>query len=235
VKRIWDSAAVIGLPDGGYGILLDDKPLKKPGGQPLALPFGKLAEIIAGEWRDAGWHGRDIIPDDLPFTRLATTAIERVSVHRDGIIGQLAAYALHDLLCYRAPSPAALVLRQAELWDPWLAWAGQKFRVTLAATAGVNPVGQPPDTAQRFAAALGQKTDFELAGLGVAIPALGSAVLGLAFLDGAVTAGAVFELSVLDELFQAERWGEDAEAAARHKTILADLVVCETFWAACRA
>lgn len=234
MRRVWQTAAVINLPQGGYGILLDDKPLKKPGGAPLSVPFARLADAIANEWHNAGRDGQNIIPDHLPFTRLATTAIDRVPQHRETIIAQLAAYALHDLLCYRAPSPPALALRQSELWDPWLSWIAQTMGVTLGTTTGVTPIDQPPETARKFTAALAQKTDFDLAGLGVAIPALGSAVLGLAFIAGAFSAASAFNLSIIDDLFQAERWGEDEEATNRHKNILTDLRLCETFWAACR-
>lgn len=234
MKRIWNAATVTDLPAGSYGILLDDKPLKKPGGGPMTIPFAPLADAIAAEWNGAGTHGRDILPDHLPLTRLATTAIDRIPHHRETIIAQLAAYALHDLLCYRAASPPGLVLRQSERWDPWLAWAARHLGIALATTTGITPIEQPPPTLDVFIAALAQKTDFELAGLGVAIPALGSAILGLAFIDGALSANAAFELSILDDLFQAERWGDDADAKARHDAILTDLVLCEKFWTTCK-
>ncbi|MEM6441588.1 MAG: ATPase, partial [Pseudomonadota bacterium] len=41
----------------------------------------------------------------------------------------------------------------------------------------------------------------------------GSLVLGLAAAEGAVEAEDAWRLSRIDEDFQAERWGEDAEAA----------------------
>jgi chaperone required for assembly of F1-ATPase len=234
VKRIWSTAAPTRLPSGGCGILLDDKPLKKPGGGVLTIPFAALAESIAHEWQSAGRDGREIIPDHLPFTRLATTAVERVPRHRESIVDQLAAYGLHDLLCYRADAPPALSLRQSESWDPWLAWAAARFGAALNTTTGVTPVDQPRQTLATFTAALLEKTDFELAGLGVAIPALGSLVLGLAFIAGAIGSSQVFNLSILDDLFQAERWGDDPDAEARRDAILNDLILCEAFWAACR-
>ena len=49
-----------------------------------------------------------------------------------------------------------------------------------------------------------------LAGLGIAVPALGSLVLGLALAEGELDAEAATALGALDELFQAELWGEDA-------------------------
>ena len=68
-----------------------------------------------------------------------------------------------------------------------------------------------------------------LAGLGVAVPALGSLVLGLALADGALDAGMAHELASLDELFQAEQWGEDAEAVARRERIAEELALAERF------
>ena len=43
----------------------------------------------------------------------------------------------------------------------------------------------------------------------------GSAVLGLAVERGRLTAAEAYELSRIDEAFQIEQWGEDAEAAKR--------------------
>ena len=54
-----------------------------------------------------------------------------------------------------------------------------------------------------------------LAALGIAVPALGSVVLGLALAEGRLDAATAHALGSLDELFQAEAWGEDTEAAAR--------------------
>ncbi len=228
MKRIWRHATATPLA-AGFGIRLDATPLKKPGGAPLTIPFAPLAAAIAAEWDAAGLDGGDIKPDDLPLTRLATTATDRIATHRDAIASQLAAYGLHDLLCYRA-TPSDLADRQAAQWSPWIDWAAEHFDIRLNVTTGILPVPQPPETEAVFTTCLAQKTDFELAGLGVVIPALGSLILGLACLAGALDAPAAFRLAMLDELFQAERWGEDDDAAQRRAAILEDLVLAEKFW-----
>jgi chaperone required for assembly of F1-ATPase len=56
---------------------------------------------------------------------------------------------------------------------------------------------------------------FALTGLIAAAALFGSAILAFALRRGELTAEAAFELSRLDETFQEERWGVDAEAAAR--------------------
>ena len=46
--------------------------------------------------------------------------------------------------------------------------------------------------------------------------------LGLAVAGGLLTAGEAFDLSRLDEEYQAERWGRDSEAEARTARIRAE-------------
>jgi len=227
MNRFWQTAAAAPQP-GGFGIFLDDKPLKKPNAAPLIVPQKPLAAAIAAEW-----HAAPAIfgPDDLPLTRLATTATDRVPANRPTIIPQLAAYAAHDTLCYRAGSPPELATRQAETWQPWLDWAAETLNLPLATTTGLTPIPQPENTAETAAALLAKTSDFELAGLGVAIPALGSFILGLALLQKSLTPETAFALAFTDELFQAEKWGEDPDSAARRAAILADLQICASFWA----
>ena len=68
-----------------------------------------------------------------------------------------------------------------------------------------------------------------LAALGVAVPAMGSVVLGLALAAGELDAGTAYALGCLEELFQAEAWGEDAEAAGRRRSIAADIALAARF------
>jgi chaperone required for assembly of F1-ATPase len=233
MKRVWQHAQSIAL-DGGHCILLDGKPLKIPGGGLLTVPFALLADAIAAEWQNAGPDGRDFGPDDLKLTRLATTAIARIATARAAIIPQIAAYGANDLLCYHAETPAELAARQAEQWSPWLAWTAKTFGLRLNTGTGITPISQPPRTQATFISILCQKSDFDLAGLGVAVPALGSLVLGLAMLQNALTAQAAYHLATLDEQFQTERWGQDTDAKTRNTAILDDLTLTQTFWKLCR-
>ena len=73
-----------------------------------------------------------------------------------------------------------------------------------------------------------------LAGLGILVPALGSLVLGLAIAEGRLDAETAHELGALDELFQAELWGRDAEAEMRLNAVAADIAVATRFVALAR-
>jgi chaperone required for assembly of F1-ATPase len=231
MKRFWTSTTAQKQQDG-FNILLDGHPLRLPGGNRLNVPFPTLADAIAAEWAQTDG---DFTPDDLPLTRLASTAQERVHHHRDGIISQLAAYGLNDLLCYRAENQPALAAREHEHWQPWLDWAAQTHGIRLRTTAGIVPIAQPPEASAIFTGALAAMTDYQLAALGVIVPALGSLVLGLALTAGALSPDAAHNLACLGELWQEEHWGTDEPASARRQIIQADIAEAARFMALCEA
>jgi chaperone required for assembly of F1-ATPase len=195
-----------------------------PGGASLSVPGRVLAEAVAEEWRGAGGgRGGDMSYADLPLTRLAGTAQERIAPDPEPVALELARYGETDLLCYRAEAPDALVRRQEEAWQPWLDWAERRFGARLRTTTGIVHVPQDPAALAALAEAVARLDPLSLAALGVAVPLLGSLVLGLAMADGALDAETAHRIAGLDELFQAELWGLDEEAEARRARVAADL------------
>jgi chaperone required for assembly of F1-ATPase len=225
MKRFWDEARPA-PHQHGFAIHLDGRPLRLPGGAELVLPGAALAEAVAGEWQAAGGKkGGEMSFADTPLTRLAGTAQERIAPDPAASVDALAAYGGNDLLCYRADSPEGLARRQAERWQPWLDWAARSLDAPLHVTRGIIHVPQPPDALAALRRAVAGQPPMVLAGLGIAVPALGSLVLGLALAAGEIDAAGAHELSILDELFQEELWGTDEEALARRRAIAADLAV----------
>ncbi len=230
MKRFWTHTET--APEGeDFIVRLDTRPVKLPNGRPLAVPFQALAEGIAAEWAAIS---EDFTPEDLPLTRLATTAQERVREYRSEIVAQLAAYGMNDLLCYRETSERALAEREAELWQPWIDWAQARLDIALQCTTGVVPIAQAPACREAFTRHLSAMSDYQLAGLGVIVPALGSLVLALAVEEGALAAEMACNCAHLGELWQEQRWGTDAEAAARRKTVAEDVAVSARFITLCR-
>jgi hypothetical protein len=229
VKRFWDVASA--EPDGeGFAVLLDGKPMRLPGGAKLLVRHARLAHAIAAEWQEAGGgKGGEMSFKDTPLTRLAGTAQERIAPDTALTVDAIARYGESDLLCYRALSPDALVERQHAGWQPWLDWAAARYGAPLRVTAGVGYVKQHHDAIAALRRAVAGLDADALAGLGIAVPALGSLVLGLALAEGALNAVKAFELSALDELFQAEQWGEDYEAADRRVAVRADIALAERY------
>ena len=99
----------------------------------------------------------------------------------------------------------------------------------MRVTNGVVPVRQHRDSVNALRQVVGAYDPYMLAGLGIAVPVLGSLVLGLALAEARLGAAAAYALSALDELFQAEQWGEDEEAAKRREMVATDVAVAERF------
>lgn len=219
-RRFWTRVAV--APEaGGVGVLLDDRPLRTPAQAPLVAPTRAFAEAVAAEWRAVEGELR---PEALPFTRAANVAIDRVAPARSAVAGQIAAYGGSDLLCYRATEPEGLRRRQAAGWDPPLAWAAAALGAPLRLAEGVVHRPQPPASLAALRAALEAEDAFTLTALHEIAAVTGSVVLALGVARGTWSAEAAWRLARIDETWQAEQWGEDAEAAAAAARLRADLM-----------
>ena len=86
---------------------------------------------------------RSIDPRAMPLTGLANAAIDRVAPDPAAFARASPFMAKSDLLYYRAEGPASLVARQAELWDPILAWAQQRYDVVFELATGIIHMPQP--------------------------------------------------------------------------------------------
>jgi chaperone required for assembly of F1-ATPase len=235
VKRFWDQATAEAV-DGGYAVLLDGKPMHLPGGKILRVAHATLAQAVAAEWQAAGGgKGGEMSFADTPLTRLAGTAQDRIAADPWSTVDAIARYGETDLLCYRAEAPVELVRRQAGAWQPWLDWAEQRHGARLRVATGIVAVRQHRASVAALRAAVGAQDLWALAALGVAVPALGSLVLGLALADQRLDPATAHTLGALDELFQAEQWGEDAQAAARRQAIANDIAIAARMIALTRA
>ena len=206
MKRFWTQVSV----DAGRVVLLDGRPVRTPGGVPLALPNDALAAAVAQEWRDVGER---VDARAMPLTDLANAAIDRVAPDPAAFAAGLARYGESDLTCYRADAPGPLTARQAAAWDPPLAWARARYDVGFELVAGVMHAPQPPATLARLGEAMAARDAFALAGLSPVVTITGSLVLALALAERAITPDAAWTAANVDEDWQAELWGEDALAA----------------------
>ena len=208
MKRFWTTAEAV-AEDGGWGVRLDVRPLRTPGRAPLLVPTEALAKAIAGEWASAG---ETIDPRAMPLTGLANAAIDQVAPDRAAFAAGLARYAEADLACYRAEGPETLARRQQESWDSLLGWARRRFDVDFAVTTGIVHVAQPKPTVVRLAHEVAALDAFRLAGLSPLVTIGGSLVAALEVLEGALTPDDAWAAVSIDERWQIEKWGSDAEA-----------------------
>ena len=130
-------------------------------------------------------------------------------------------YLSSDLLVYRAVDPAALVMAEAEAWDPVLDWARDAFGACFTLAQGVTFVAQPPATLAGMGDVVdavvgeGPPAPFRLAALDVMTTLTGSALLALAVMHGHLAPDVAWCLAHVDEMFQESRWGGDDEALER--------------------
>lgn len=215
-KRFYKKASLAG--DGG--VLLDGNPAKTRARRPLAAPNLALAEAIVDEWNAQA----DVIDFlSMPMTRFQMTVTDRADVDADAWRAVVLAFMRSDLVCYRATAPVELVARQAAAWDPLLRWAAL-HGIALKSAAGVGFIDQPGlslDAGERLIALV---PTGQLVAAKSAAEISGSAVIALAVWRRAFDAEALFDASRVDENFQAEKWGQDAEAEARARALKRDFL-----------
>lgn len=207
-KRFWTAARALPT-EGGFTVVLDDRPVKTPAKAPLIVPTEAMAQAIAAEW-DA--QSGVIRPETMPVTRAANSAIDKVGPLFDAVVDEISGFGATDLLCYRAEAPIELVARQAAEWDPLLDWLHAAFDARLLVTAGVIPIDQPDQSLARLRAAVAAQDAFRLAALHDLVAITGSLCLGLAVAKGRLTPEQAFLISRIDEHWQIELWGADDEA-----------------------
>jgi chaperone required for assembly of F1-ATPase len=211
---------------GGHGVALDGKLVKTAGKHDLVVPSLALAEAVAAEWEA---QQSEIRREAMPLTLLAGASVDRSAAQRDAMVRRVAHYAGTDLVCYRAAHPPALAARQQAVWQPLLDWASERYDAPLMVTTGVIPASQPAGSLAAFTTVVAAHDDFSLTALHAATAACGSLVIALALLEGRLDAGKAFAASQLDESFQIEAWGEDAEQAERRALLAAAIAAAARF------
>jgi len=225
VKRFWKEAAAV-ADEGGWTVRLDGKPLRTPARERLIVPTERLAGAIAEEWNGA----KDTIdPRAMPLTGLANAAIDRVTPDPDTFAASLAKYGESDLACYRADGPRELVARQETSWDELLGWARRRFDVDFCTTSGIVHVAQPDETVRRLFHAVASFDTFHLAGLSPLVTAGGSLVAALAVAESQLSPEEAWHAVTIDEHWQREQWGADAEAEAALEAKRSDFFAAARF------
>jgi chaperone required for assembly of F1-ATPase len=211
-KRFYTKVGV-SAGDEGHSVTLDDKTIRTPSRNALAVPSRAVADLMAAEW---GAQQEFIDPLSMPITRLANSVLDAISTEEQiaAVRDDIAKYFGSDLLFYRASHPDALIEREAAAWDPVLFWVAEELNAHFILAEGVMHVGQPAQALAAAQAAL--PTDsWRVAALHMVTTITGSALLALALLRGRLSAEEVWAAAFVDEDWNAEKWGLDEEAAAR--------------------
>lgn len=211
MKRFYKEAVAAPVA-GGWQVQLDGRGVKTAAGHPQVVPSEALAAALAAEWAA---QEETIVPASFVLRDLADYAIDVIAPDPAALRATLLGYAETDTLCYRADPGEALYRRQIERWEPLLAAAEVRHGVTFERVSGIMHRPQPADTLARLGEHLGTLDPFTLAALNTLTSLAASLVIGLAALDPAADAGALWIAADLEEEWQAEQWGRDAEAEER--------------------
>ena len=218
-KRFYQHAAAGERTDEGFPVLLDGKQVYTPARRALAAPSRALAEAIAAEWNaqeDA------IDPARMPLTRLANAVIDAVAEKPQAVVAEIEKYLGSDLLFYRAETPAGLVERQVQHWDPVLAWAQRSLGARFVLGAGVLHVQQPDDAIAAARTAIPSEP-WRLGALSSITALTGSALLALALAHDVLDVEAAWTAAHVDEDWQMQQWGRDELALARRDYRFAEM------------
>lgn len=218
-KEVTVAEAVASPP--AFRVLLDGRGVRTPAKRELAVPSRALADALAAEWaaQDA-----TIQPRTMPLTRLINSALDGVTGREVEVRAAIVAYGGSDLLCYLAEGPRELIERQSQAWGEIHAWVKSAFAVELTLAVGIMPVMQSAAMLARLDSALGERGPLELAALHVMTASMGSLLLSLAVVHRRLDASQAWSLAHIDEDFQVEKWGRDAEAEARRAQRWSEIV-----------
>lgn len=220
-KRFYKTASVAPI-DGGFAVHLDGKPVRTPGKALLALPTEAAAVLVADEFAE---QGETINPVTMPVMRLVNTAIDGVASDPQAVLEDILRFASSDLLCYRADAPQGLVERQNEQWDPVIDWVRTALGARFNLAEGIIHVEQPRETIAVLGSHLNQRAEpLRLAAIHLMTSLTGSALLALAVDFGELDAEAAWAAGHVDEDWQIEHWGQDAEAVARRAARKRDMM-----------
>lgn len=211
-KRFYKEVSLAERGDA-FAVTLDGKVAKTTGRAELAAPKA-LADRLREEW-DA--QAETIELDTMPLTRLHGFVLDAGEKGHAEFVETITSYAGSDLLCYRAED-TKLAVRQEQLFAPFLERAkadGFEFQVT----SGILPVEQPRETIAAIEKKLSGTPTKEVFPRKLLTEITGSAILGLYADQDPENA---FAAARLDEAFQAESWGRDAEAEAREALLRRD-------------
>lgn len=221
MKRFYEEATI----EGG-ALALDGKPARTKGGRAFAAPAPLLMEAVAEEWNAVG---EKIDFAAMPMTRFAMTLVDLGESDAPKWRASILSFLKSDLVCYRAAAPAALRVRQADAWDPLLDWMASATGVRLRTGDGVAFIEQPAEALHAGDEAIAALSPAKLLGVKSAAEIAGSAVIAFALLQQAFEQERLFAASRVDEDFQNEQWGVDAEAQARARALRADFADAARF------
>ena len=216
MKKNWKTVKVKEKSVNSYEILLDNNILRTPLKNELIISNAKIAEEICKEWNQ---DIKFLNTDDMVFYGIISTSIDKIFDNRKQYIDDVLGFVDTDLICYRADKPVDLVQWQSKNWDPIILKVEKYINNKINISEGIMPLRQDKEIHLKITTFLTKFSDLEIAVLHRITNITGSIFLTLCILKNDKIKKNAFELSCLDELWQAENWGYEEEASKNRENI----------------
>ena len=216
MKKDWKTVLVRKKSINSYEILLDNNILRTPLKNELIISNAKIAEEICKEWNQ---DIKFLNTDDMVFYGIISTSIDKIFDNRKQYIDDVLGFVDTDLICYRADKPVDLVQWQSKNWDPIILKVEKYINNKINISEGIMPLRQDKEIHLKITTFLTKFSDLEIAVLHRITNITGSIFLTLCILKNDKIKKNAFELSCLDELWQAENWGYEEEASKNRENI----------------
>ena len=220
MKKFWKIVQVKKKLKNSFEILLDKRILKTPMQKDLIFSNYKIAKETALEW---DIDEKEINTENMVFYGLISTAIDKISNDKVSYIENVLGFINTDLICYRADGPNELVDLQNSSWNPIISFIKKYIDVELKFFIGVMPSKQSLEIFNRLKTLINSFSDIEISALHRMTNLTGSIFISICILKGDVLKNEAFELSFLDELYQAKNWGIEEESLDKRNKIAKEL------------
>ena len=157
-----------------------------------------------------------------------TAAEQYVSENREFIESTLSEFVLTDTLLFWSNEMVVNDLQKAK-WQPILDWLAQEKNWHFCTTEDFCLPQENEHTGELFGDYLKTLSLKKLTALYIAATNMKSPLLAVALIENKLSAQQAFELAFLEEMHQAELWGEDVAAANLRHKILEDLQQTEEY------
>ena len=220
MKKFWKIVQVKKKLKNSFEILLDKRILKTPMQKDLIFSNYKIAKETALEW---DIDEKEINTENMVFYGLISTAIDKISNDKVSYIDNVLGFINTDLICYRADKPNELIDLQNSSWNPIISFIKKYIDVELKFFIGVMPSKQSLEIFNRLKTLINSFSDIEISALHRMTNLTGSIFISICILKGDVLKNEAFELSFLDELYQAKNWGVEQESLDKRDKIAKEL------------
>lgn len=187
-----------------YALFFNDKPLKTTEGNELLVETEEGAQLLKEEAEKKKLKG--------PLFKLLSVHHDILSQDRLRFVDELLGYLDNDLVCYLAPEPTDMVMKQNAQWKPVREYFEQKLMVDFVTTEGLGHVVQSSDVYNALKELLSNLDNKSFSLAYFTAKATKSVLLGLFFtLEKDEDAEKLHQRASLEEIYYQNRYREDEE------------------------